>query len=114
VPSGERRASAKLTRAQVHRLRAEYVGQPLRQLAAQYGIAPSTVYAILRGAKWRRDTRGVDIFRQQPTRRLSPALVREIRTRHAAGERARDLARAYGVHESSLSLLVRRLSYRAA
>jgi DNA-binding transcriptional regulator YiaG len=113
VPSGERRVSAKLTADDVRRLRAEYTGQPPLVLARAYGIAPTTVHAILRGWKWKDVTGGIDIFRPQP-RRLSPAIVAEIRQRHADGVRGRVLARAYGVSESTMSHLLHGRLYRTA
>jgi Mor family transcriptional regulator len=103
---------AKLTADAVRCLRAEYRGESPYGLARRYGVAPPTIYAILRGWHWRAVTGGVDIFQKQP-RLLTPAVVAEIRQRHANGERARVLARAYGIGEGTMSRLLHRRIYRA-
>lgn len=44
--------------------------------------------------------------------KLTEQKVREIRSRHAAGELQRELARAFGVSRSAIGLIVHRLKWR--
>jgi hypothetical protein len=55
APCGDRNPRSKLTPAQVREARARYVGRYGEQsaLAREYGVSPSTMRDVLRGAHWR-------------------------------------------------------------
>jgi predicted DNA-binding transcriptional regulator AlpA len=60
IVHGERHHSAKLTSGQVAQIRSEMAGEKghkraskVRELAARYGVSPSTIYRVVSGQTWK-------------------------------------------------------------
>lgn len=126
VPIGENCVRAKLTADQVVEIytRALSDGQTWEQIAAEFGVARSTVGAIARGANWRHVT-GASSYGRRPDRhagkmlratprgeahgnsKLTTDQVVSIRQRSADGETRAALAREFGVSPTLVSAIVR-------
>jgi DNA-binding transcriptional regulator YiaG len=101
---GEKNGQSKLTGDQVKEIRARLAAgeaQPL--IAAEYGIAQSTVSKLNRAARWGHTVSGVINTRNKANSKITPDDVREIRRRYAAGEKQKDIRMDYGISESSIS-----------
>lgn len=99
---------AKLTEVDVRRIHSLAVsGKSCASIAGEYGIAVSTVSGILTGKSW--SHLGMDAIHVKASggRHWNSVLTEEtvsrIRERLASGDRASDLAREYGVSQSTIA-----------
>lgn len=107
-------ARAKITPAQRDEIRQRRnSGESSTALAREFGIGGGYINEIARGGRPER-YRGKDFVPTRAPRMALPAgVVRDIRLAHAAGSVTHaELARKYGVTPSTVSLIVRNLSYR--
>jgi hypothetical protein len=103
---------------ELRRLRAR--GWKLKQLARRYDVGVSVVSHICRGDFWKH-VGGIEESKRVNMRvrgersnhaKLTAEQVREIRRRRAAGEKAIDLAREYGVRRGNIFCIVTRKTWR--
>lgn len=125
---GERNASAKLTNRDVQAIRAAVRrGTVQKDLAGHFGVSLAVISRIVRGEGWTHvpndpsvDLAGLPAPRPRAIRRgvannkakLNPQLVTEIRSRYAQGESQTALAKAFNVHQTTISPIVRGESWK--
>jgi hypothetical protein len=112
TPRGTDNKLSKRTDAEVVAIRAAYLaGDDLDDIAARYGCARSALADYTSGRSWQHllDATGLAALKAECRRRrrnnarLSKPVADTIRTRLAAGESGRALAREYGVHSATIS-----------
>lgn len=117
---GERNGNAKLTEAQVRRIREMYTQSwSLDKLAAEFHVGPTTVWQIVRGTTWRHvggptGARPRELYKgsKNPRAKLSEEIVKEIRKRYAQGTSVRALAREYHLNWGTVDNIVKRLTWK--
>lgn len=106
--TGAKNSNAKLTTAQVMDIRAR-VGISYGKLAVEFGVTKRCIGDIrqnrtwVRSTSWPEETQTPDVA--SPRAKLTDALVLQIRARLAAGDTQDGVAAAYGVSQSSVSLI---------
>lgn len=110
---GERMGSSKLTEAEVKKIRRTWrsAQKTYQELAEEYGLHHTAVRDIVLGLSWShipldydpaevRSRRGVNRGARNANAKLNPEKVRQLRRRHAAGEKLADLAAEFGVSQT--------------
>jgi transcriptional regulator with XRE-family HTH domain len=106
--SGEAHANAKLTDAQVSAIRDD--SRTYAAISASFGISQSQISNIKRGAQ--RNPDGWTPSEKRTSSKLTLANATEIRRRYAAGGISQEaLAKEYGVHQGTISNIIRRKYY---
>lgn len=114
---GENNGLAKLTWVKAAEIRQRFdAGERMSGLAAEFGVSPAAIRQVIRGKTWAAMAPpGQDIRpREGPGQagekngnaRLTWVVVREIRQRHAAGERQTDIVQDLGLPQTTVSNVI--------
>jgi hypothetical protein len=115
---GETQPRARLTGEAVADIRRRHAaGEEIASIAADHGIAQTTVTNVANGARWAHLGGAVEGKRmvkgeRHHAARLNADLVREIRRRAAAGENLSAMARELGVSNGAIDHCVARRSWK--
>lgn len=119
--AGEKHALAKLTNAQVDEIRqAHQAGGILqKQLAEEYGVVPSTISHIIRGARFggpnirrtAKENSAAIRGENHHESKLTTPDVQSIRLQHAEGVKMRDLSNEYSVTTQMIWRIVHRKAW---
>jgi transcriptional regulator len=111
LPKGEGAYQAKLTeRDVIEILRLRDEGWPSYQIGRFYGVARTTVLAIIFGRSWAHIPRA-----RKPevlNRKLTPEDVRTIRKLHVDGTTQVEIARRFGITQANVSAIVRGVNWK--
>jgi DNA invertase Pin-like site-specific DNA recombinase len=114
---GSHHGGAKLTETIVRECRARYAaGETQAALAAEFGVSAQAMSKAIRSLHWQHvngETEGLSKRLARPAvSKLTADIVRECRTRHAAGETGKALAAEFGVTSAAMSLAIRGVNWR--
>lgn len=118
---GEKCATVKLTAAIVTEMRLRYnAGETQHVLAAQFSVSGPTASNAISGNTWAWLPGAVPVDPKRHGKqgeahhaaKLTPAIIRECRARHAMGENQRSLAREFGVSQASLQKAITGQTWR--
>lgn len=113
---GERAGKAKLTEAQVIEIRQRYIaGEKQRVLAAEYNVSVHEVWSLIRNRLWRHldyeappPLAGGPHGERNGNTKVTEQIVREIRSRHEAGEALAQISPDYNISKSQVWRIIRR------
>jgi Mor family transcriptional regulator len=101
-----------LTSQGVRDIRRRYAaGETQADLAREYGVSPSNMYAVVNNKTWR-DIDRIPEQNRDPGTKLTVTKAREIRIRFADGETQANLARVYGVTQSNIYAIVNHKTWK--
>lgn len=101
----------RLTWPIVYAIRDTDPARQIKDVATEFGIAPSNCYNILAGKIWK-DRSYTPAVRTSHRTKLTWAIVREIRAQAAAGAKQISLAAQYGVTPACVNVIVKNRTWR--
>lgn len=111
---GSHHGAAKLTEDIVRACRTRYAtGESQAALAREFSVSDQALSKAIRGLTWGHVETGDLAVRPNPcAKKLTADIVRECRTRHAAGELQKTLAAEFGVSALTMSLAIRGITWK--
>ena len=114
APKGPGRGNRKLTTQQALQIRSRLeAGHRRSAIAAEYGVAVTTISNIASGASWARLGPPIEAPRRPGNAKLTEDEVREIRGLLMSGSSAYSLADQFGVSRTALLNIARGTSWRS-
>jgi Mor family transcriptional regulator len=110
-PTGPVRGLAKLSSGEVAEIRRDFAaGASAADLGRRYGVAETTVYHAVRGNTYKNS--GGPAWTRRGCAKLSAGDAAEIRSSHAAGASAGELARRYRVSRTAIASVLQGKTWR--